>query len=104
MGQFIKVLLAIDKVQTLPQMALDCGPGLGGIHQVYGPNSPTTFVRLSFANISTSLPDVQIRVKWQEIKYVKNICFLIYIKIITKYDYTIDYEFITVVPIIEQIN
>ncbi len=30
MGQFSKVLLAIDKVHTIPQRALDCGPGLGG--------------------------------------------------------------------------
>ncbi len=29
MGQFSKVLLAIDKVHTVPQRALDCRPGLG---------------------------------------------------------------------------
>ncbi len=28
MGQFSKVLLAIDNVHTVPQRALDCGPGL----------------------------------------------------------------------------
>ncbi len=32
MGQFRKVLLAIDKVHTVPQRALDCGPGLGGLN------------------------------------------------------------------------
>ncbi len=29
MCQFSKVLLAIDKVHTVPQRALDCGSGLG---------------------------------------------------------------------------
>ncbi len=29
MGQFSKVLLAIDKVYTVPQKALNCGPRLG---------------------------------------------------------------------------
>ncbi len=28
MGQFSKVLLAIDKAHTVPQRALDCGAGL----------------------------------------------------------------------------
>ncbi len=32
MGQFSKVLLAIDKVHTVPQRALDWGPGLGGLN------------------------------------------------------------------------
>ncbi len=31
MCQFSKVILAIDNVYTVPQRALDCGPGLGGI-------------------------------------------------------------------------
>ncbi len=31
MGQFSKVLLAIDNAQR----ALDCRPGLGGLNQVY---------------------------------------------------------------------
>ncbi len=45
MVQFSKVLLAIDKVHTVvPQMALDCRPGLGGLNQVYGPNCPTSSV------------------------------------------------------------
>ncbi len=38
MGHFNNVLLAIDKAHTVPQRALDCGPGLGGLKQVYGPN------------------------------------------------------------------
>ncbi len=57
MGQFRKVLLAIDKAHTVPQRALDCRPGLGGLNQVYRPNCPTSSV--SVPNISTSLPDVQ---------------------------------------------
>ncbi len=35
MDQFSKVLLAIDKIHTEPQRALDCVPGLGGLNQVY---------------------------------------------------------------------
>ncbi len=31
MGQFSKVLLAIDNTHTVPQRALDYGPGLGGL-------------------------------------------------------------------------
>ncbi len=41
MGQFSKVLLAIDNAHTVPQRALDCGPDLGGLNQVSGPNRPT---------------------------------------------------------------
>ncbi len=41
MGQFSKVLLAIDKVHTAPQKALDCRSGLCGLNQVYGPTCPT---------------------------------------------------------------
>ncbi len=37
MGQFIKVLLAIDNVHTVPQRDMDCRPGVGGLNQVYGP-------------------------------------------------------------------
>ncbi len=44
MGQFRKVLLAIDKVHTVPQRALDCRLCLGGLNQVYGPNCPTPSV------------------------------------------------------------
>ncbi len=43
MGQFSKVLLLLI-VHTVPQRALDCGPGLGGLNQVYGPNRPTPSV------------------------------------------------------------
>ncbi len=38
MGQFSKVLLAIDNAHTISQRALDYGPGLCGLNQVYGPN------------------------------------------------------------------
>ncbi len=44
MGEFNKVLLAIGKVHTEPQRALDCGQSLGGLNQVYRPNFPTPFV------------------------------------------------------------
>ncbi len=44
MCQFSKVLLPIDKVHTVPQNALDCGPGLGGLNQVYGPNVSAIYV------------------------------------------------------------
>ncbi len=37
MGQFNKVQLAIVKVHTVPQSALDCGPVLGALNQAYGP-------------------------------------------------------------------
>ncbi len=42
----LKVLLAIDKVYTVhvPQRALDCRPGLGGLNHIYGPNCPTPSV------------------------------------------------------------
>ncbi len=45
MGQFSKVLLAIYNAHTVPQKALDCGPVLGGLNQVYGPNRPTPSVK-----------------------------------------------------------
>ncbi len=32
MGQFSKILLAIDNAQAVPQRALDCGPGLSGLN------------------------------------------------------------------------
>ncbi len=45
MGQFSKVLsIAFDNAHTTPQRALDCGPGLGGLNHVYGPNHPTPSV------------------------------------------------------------
>ncbi len=59
MGQFGKVLLSIDKVHTVPQMVLNYESGLGGLNQVMGPTIPILF-RICVANISTSLPDVQI--------------------------------------------
>ncbi len=31
MGQFSKSTIAIDNAHTVPQRALDCGPGLGGL-------------------------------------------------------------------------
>ncbi len=37
MVQFSKVLLVINKVHTVLQGALDCGPGLGGLNQVLDP-------------------------------------------------------------------
>ncbi len=35
----MNVILTIDKVHPAP--VLNCGPGLGGLNQVYGPNCPT---------------------------------------------------------------
>ncbi len=43
MGQFSNVLLAFDNAHTVPQRDLDCGPGIGGLNQVYGPNFHTSF-------------------------------------------------------------
>ncbi len=37
MGQFSKVLLAVDNAQTVTERALDCGTGLGWLKQVVGP-------------------------------------------------------------------
>ncbi len=59
MSQFSK--LAIDKVHTAPQRALDCIPGLHGLNQVYRPNRPTPSVLSiigKYMNIFTFLPDV----------------------------------------------
>ncbi len=36
MDPLVNVLLAIDQAHTVPQRAYDCGPGLGGLNQVYG--------------------------------------------------------------------
>ncbi len=43
MRQFSKVqsTITIDNAHPAPQRALDCGPGLGVLNQVYGPNLPT---------------------------------------------------------------
>ncbi len=32
MGQFSKVLFAIDNAHTIPHMALDCGSDIGGLN------------------------------------------------------------------------
>ncbi len=37
MGQFSKVPWLLT-MHTTPQRDLHCGPGLGGLNQVYGPN------------------------------------------------------------------
>ncbi len=44
MGQLLNVLLAIERAHTVPQRALDCGPGFGELNQVYWPNRPTPSV------------------------------------------------------------
>ncbi len=41
MGQFSKVLLAINNAHTVPQRDLDCRPGICGLNKVYGLNCPT---------------------------------------------------------------
>ncbi len=38
MGQISKILSAINNVHTVLQKTLDCGPVLGGLNQVDGPN------------------------------------------------------------------
>ncbi len=35
------VVFAIDQGHIVPQMAMECRPGVGGLNQVYGPNCPT---------------------------------------------------------------
>ncbi len=60
MGKFSKVLSAIDKVHTVLQTALDCKPDLDGLNQVMGQTIPLPLFRVCVANISTSLPYVQI--------------------------------------------
>ncbi len=64
MDELVNVLLAIDKVITVPQRALNCRPGLGELSQVYMPNCPTLSAQGSVA-IITSLPDVQIAISCQ---------------------------------------
>ncbi len=41
MDQIVKVILAFDKVTTAPYGALNCGPCLDSLKQLYVPNSPT---------------------------------------------------------------
>ncbi len=43
MDQLSKVLLAIYKAHAVPQRALDCRPGLGGLNKVSEPNHPTPY-------------------------------------------------------------
>ncbi len=50
MGQFSKVLLAVDKAHTVSKRALDWGPDFGGLNQVYGPT------RLHSFNSSLTIP------------------------------------------------
>ncbi len=45
MGQIKQSTIAIDNAHTVPQRVLDCGPGLGGLNQVYGSNRPTPSVK-----------------------------------------------------------
>ncbi len=49
MDQLVCVLLAIDKVHTAPQRALDCGPSLGGLNHFMGPTIPLYLLRVSVA-------------------------------------------------------
>ncbi len=51
MGQFNEVLLAIDSAHTIPQRALDCGPGLGGLNHIMGPTVPLPLFRVSVASM-----------------------------------------------------
>ncbi len=51
MDQSVDVLLVIDKAYTVPQRALDCRPGIGGLNPL---------LRVSVASITTSLPGVQL--------------------------------------------
>ncbi len=39
MGQLVNILLTIDKVYTVPQRALDCGPGLGRLNKLHNVHS-----------------------------------------------------------------
>ncbi len=39
MDQLVHVILAIDKVHTASQRALDHGPGLGGLIQTFHPST-----------------------------------------------------------------
>ncbi len=51
MGQFSKVLLAIENAHTVPQKALDCGQGLGGLNQLMDPTIPLPLFRVSVPSI-----------------------------------------------------
>ncbi len=60
MGQLVNVLLATDKAHPVSQRALDCRPGLGQLNRFMGPIISLLPLRISIANIATSLHDVQI--------------------------------------------
>ncbi len=60
MGQFSKVLLVIDNAYTVPQRALDWGPDLGGLNQVYGLNYPTQHMHQCAATILQSVITISI--------------------------------------------
>ncbi len=45
MGQFSNAPSAIDTLHTVPHRALDYRPGLVGLKQFDGPNSPTPSIR-----------------------------------------------------------
>ncbi len=47
MGQFSKVLLAIDNAHKVPQRSLDCGLGIGGLNHVMSPTVPLPLFRVS---------------------------------------------------------
>ncbi len=51
MNQLLNLLLAIDKAHTVPQMILNCEPGLGGLNQVSGHNHPTPSGREGLASL-----------------------------------------------------
>ncbi len=69
MDQSVNIPLAIDKAHTVPQRALTCRPGLGGLNKFLGPTVSFPLLRVYVASITTSLPDVQIGVSlifyWQ---------------------------------------
>ncbi len=57
MNQIMNIILTIYKVHTAPQRAMDCGPGLGGINQVFG-IIPFCLLKVSVAYILIPLRDV----------------------------------------------
>ncbi len=50
MAQFRNALLAINTTNTVPQRALDCGPGLDGLNHIISPNIPLPLFRVSNMN------------------------------------------------------
>ncbi len=51
MDQLVNVLLATDKAHIVLHMALDCGPGLYGLNQIYGTTIALPLLRVSVASI-----------------------------------------------------